>query len=371
MSTNRSLLADPAWRLHLRQVSSLMLRHPLRYLFLEVSRRCNIACLYCGSDCAKQEIEGELDADEWVGIMKQIAEDFDSSKVMVAVTGGEPLLKPAIFTLFKALHELGFPYGMVTNGTLLTRETAQKLVEAGMGSISVSLDAPSPLNDALRGEGVTRRAEDAIRNLKDAGYKGKLEILSTITRPVVPHLEDMRRYIASLRVPAWRLAPVMPIGRAAKNPALLLDEETLRKILDFVLAHREDEFLPKPEFAEEGFLGEEYEGKVRPFRAQCRAGITVGGIKANGKIGACPELTAAFDQGDIRRERFKDVWENRYRLMRDRSWAKKGDCAACGQFDLCQGGSMHLYPDAESGFLRCFYQMCNSEAFKAAGPSST
>ena len=128
-------------------------------------------------------------------------------------------------------------------------------------------------------------------------------------------------------------------------------------MLEFIRDCRADGLLPKPEFCEEGFVGERFEGKVRPYLCQCRAGITVGGIKHNGVIGACPEISSAFDQGDIRRERFKIVWDNRYEVMRDRSWAKRGQCADCGEWSKCKGGALHLYDDVKHDAMRCFHLM--------------
>jgi radical SAM protein with 4Fe4S-binding SPASM domain len=96
---------------------------------------------------------------------------------------------------------------------------------------------------------------------------------------------------------------------------------------------------------------------VRPYLCQCRAGITTGGILADGRIGACPELSDAFVQGDIRTERFREVWDRRYQVFRDRSWTRRGECAGCEAYDRCRGGSLHLYPEPNAELLRCFYLM--------------
>jgi radical SAM protein with 4Fe4S-binding SPASM domain len=181
--------------------------------------------------------------------------------------------------------------------------------------------------------------------------------MSTVTRPAIPLLDEMRRLIADLRVPRWRLVPVMPIGRAASRADLLPDPHDLRTLLDFVRAARADGQLPVPELGEEGYLGRQYEGRVRPYLCECRAGITTGGILADGRIGSCPELGDAFVQGDIRRERFRDVWEDGYSLLRDRSWTRKGPCRECAAFDDCQGGSLHLYPTPGAELTRCFHLM--------------
>jgi radical SAM protein with 4Fe4S-binding SPASM domain len=346
---------EAIWQAHLGRRAQLSREHRLEYLFLEVTRRCNLACAYCGSGCGPKLERPELSIAEWSDVLRQIAADFEPSRVMVAVTGGEPLIKPGIFELLEELCRLGFAYGMVSNGCLLDQSAADRLVAAGLGSISLSMDAPPPLNDRLRGAGTSVAVMRAIEALRKAGYEGKLEIISTITRPVVPLLESMRAVVSALRVPLWRVAPVMPIGRAAERPDLLPGPEEIRQILEFVLAARRDGFDPRPEMSEEGYLGNRFEGNVRPYLCQCRAGITIAGILCDGRIGACPELGDAFVQGHVHQDRLRDVWDHRYQVFRDRSWTRRGGCASCEHFVRCEGGALHLYPDSESEPLRCLY----------------
>jgi radical SAM protein with 4Fe4S-binding SPASM domain len=345
------------WRRQQVRWGKLVREHPLRYLFLEITRRCNLACAYCGSDCHQKGSRAEMSIAEWQRILRDLAADFDAKKIMVAVTGGEPLIKEGVFDLFAELKKLGFPYGMVCNGGLLDAEAARRLVEVGIGSISLSMDAPPEVNDRLRGQGTSAAVERAIAHLRVAGYSGKLEIISTLTTPAVPLLDQLRQELARLKVPMWRVAPVMPIGRAARRPDLVPGPMEIRAILEYVLAARRDGMLPAPEFGEEGFVGNRFEGTVRPFLSQCRAGITIAGIMSDGSIGACPELGEAFVQGDAKTERFKDVWEGRYQALRDRAWTLKGQCQSCGHWAQCHGGSMHLYPAPGGDFSRCLYLM--------------
>ncbi len=346
---------DVVWARHLAERARRAQAHELRYLFLEVTRRCNLACAYCGSSCGPRARRDELGVAEWLGVIRQVATDFDPRRVMVAVTGGEPLLKEGIFELFAELGRLGFPYGMVSNGCLLDAAAAARLVEVGIGSISLSMDAPPPLNDALRGEGTAAAVTRAVGALRAAGYRGKLEIISTVTRPAVPLLPQMRAWVSELRVPLWRVAPVMPIGRAARRPDLVPGPAEIRAILEFVLAARQDGTLPSPEMSEEGYVGNRFEGNVRPYLCQCRAGINIAGILCDGRIGACPELGDDYVQGHVARDRFAEVWRDGYRALRDRSWMRQGQCADCAEFSRCEGGALHLYERPGAEPLRCLY----------------
>ena len=346
---------DVVWARHLVERARTVQEHELRYLFLEVTRRCNLRCAYCGSSCGPRAQREELATEQWLEIVRQVAADFDPRRIMVAVTGGEPLLRDGVFEIFAELRRLGFPYGMVSNGFLLDERRAAQLVEVGIRSISLSADAPPPLNDELRGPGTSAAVARAVQALRSAGYDGKLEIISTITRPAVPLLEAMRSWVSSLRVPLWRVAPVMPIGRAAERPELVPGPGEIRRILEFVLAGRQDGYTPAPEMSEEGYLGNRFEGNVRPYLCQCRAGTSIAGILSDGRIGACPELGDAFVQGNIHEDRFSEVWRERYQVLRERSWMKRGACSDCSHFERCEGGAVHLYAHPGAEPLRCLY----------------
>ncbi len=346
------------WERHRLRMAGLRRSHELRYLFLEVTRRCNLSCKYCGSSCTPREQGAELSAEQWCEIIAQVAKDFDARRIMVAVTGGEPLMKKGLFEILQTLRQHRFRYGLVSNGSLLDAEAARRLVAAGMGSISLSMDAPPALNDALRGEGSSAKVLTAIGHLRAAAFRGKLEIISTITKPAVATLDEMRAFIAQQGINLWRVAPVMPVGRALEHPDLLPDARDVRAILEFVRAGRRDKTFPVPEFSEDGFVGARFEGVVRPYLCQCRAGVSIAGIRANGRIGACPELPECFDQGDIHQERLKEVWDQRYQVFRDRRWTRKGVCGTCKHYRVCNGGALHLYQDTSSEALRCMYLMC-------------
>jgi len=351
---------EAIWEEHIRLRSKLYEEHPLDYLFLEVTRQCNLSCVYCGSICGQKPQREELPVEEFIAIVRQIAADFDPRNIVVAVTGGEPLTKPGIMRLFRTLKELGFFYGMVSNGWLLSDEVARQLVELDMSSLTLSMDAPPPLNDQMRGEGTSAAVFKAVDALHRAGYQGRLEIFSTLTKPAVSMLEQTRALIASLRVPYWRVSAVMPIGRALRHPDLVPGPKEVREIYEFVLAARADGYTPKPETCEEGYLGNRFEGNVRPYLAQCRAGVTVAGILCDGRIGACPELSDSYVQGHIHQDRFKDVWDQRYAVFRDRSWMKKGQCGSCEHFRRCEGGSVHLYENTEASPHRCLYLLAKA-----------
>ena len=55
-----------------------------------------------------------------------------------------------------------------------------------------------------------------------------------------------------------------------------------------------------------------------------------------------------MNQGNVLKDDFVTVWEERYQLFRDRSWTKQGACGDCRHWKVCRGNSLHLW-DAERG----------------------
>ena len=90
--------------------------HPLRDLFWECTLTCNAKCKHCGSSAEIRKYEDELTTEEIKNAFKQIARDMDASKILINVTGGEPLTRKDLCEVMKfATDKLGFSWGMTTN----------------------------------------------------------------------------------------------------------------------------------------------------------------------------------------------------------------------------------------------------------------
>jgi radical SAM protein with 4Fe4S-binding SPASM domain len=76
-------------------------------------------------------------------------------------------------------------------------------------------------------------------------------------------------------------------------------------------------------------------------------------VLIDGSISACPNINRSFAQGNIYQDDFLDVWNNRFEIMRNRSWSKVGKCANCKDFKRCNGGAMHLWDEKREDILCC------------------
>jgi radical SAM protein with 4Fe4S-binding SPASM domain len=341
-------------------VNSAGKAHDLRYLFWECTLRCNLSCAHCGSACAPNAaLPGELSTAEIKAALSTVAEDFPAGKVMLAVTGGEPLLRPDLFEVMDHATRLGFPWGMVTNATLLNDRAVELCQTTRMGSVSVSLDGLKSHHERLRGRGAFERTLSGIARLKAAAFLQVLEVTTCPTPQVVAELDAVYDFMCGLGLDAWRIIPIAPIGRARQRPDLLLTAADWPKLLTWVSAKRADKSAPlKVTLDEEGFLGWGWECRVRDLAYFCPAGVNIASILADGAVGACPSIPRSFIQGSIRERRFKDIWDSEFKLFRDRRWMKRGECEQCPSFADCRGNSLHLWdsPDAD-GPAQCHLKL--------------
>lgn len=324
-------------------------RHELRQLFWECTQRCNMNCRHCGSDCKLSSDFKDMPFEDFEKVLLSLREVYDPADILVIISGGEPLMRKDIIDIGRRITELGYPWGMVSNGRLMSDTMIDNLLSAGMRCVSISLDGLEEEHNWMRGNAESfRYASHAIEVL--ARRPVSFDVVTCVNQRNFGQLERIREFLIGLGVKRWRLLTVFPAGRAADDPELQLTHSQKRALMDFIVDTRKDGRI-LASFGCEGFLGE-YEGKVRDHFFTCQAGISVASVRVDGAISACTSVRADFDQGNIYRDDFVEVWETRFGNMRDRSWARTGDCAGCRCWKWCHGNGLHLRDD-NGRLLQC------------------
>ena len=340
-------LKQELWRQYRHNQAKL---HPLRTLFWECTLRCNMRCRHCGSDCKVSTTTPDMPAADFFKAVDDITPHVDPHKVFVVFTGGEALLRPDIEACGLELYRRGFPWGMVTNGFLLNERRLDGLLRSGMHSITVSLDGLQAEHDWMRQtpHGF-ERATEAIRLL---GQTDDLlwDVVTCVNPRNYHQLEEIKEHLIGLNCKRWRVFAIFPMGRAAHDPELQLSNEQFTGVLQFVKKTRAEGRIIC-NYACEGYLGP-YERQVRDYYFNCRAGVEVASVLCDGSISGCTSIRSNFHQGNIYQDNLWEVWENRFQVFRDRSWAKKDQCAHCKSWRYCEGNGMHLYDD-EGKLLSC------------------
>lgn len=351
-----SLRKKIALRLFSAKRKADALSHELRYLFWECTLRCNMACLHCGSDCMRDSITPDMPLEDFLKVLDNISSRTNISRIVVAVTGGEPLLRQDLAEAGRQIIRRGFSWGMVTNGYLLSAEKMEEMLCSGLRYLTISLDGLQEDHEWLRGKsGSYKRACEAILLASKARSRGlSFDVVTCVNQRNVRQLEKLKTRLVELGVTNWRLATIFPKGRAAENGELKLDGNQLRQLMDFIVATRKEGKVDAM-YGCDSFLGG-YEMEVRQTPFFCWAGVNIGSVLADGSISACPSLRADYIQGNIYKDDFIDVWNNRFQIMRNRKWLKQGMCTGCSMWNLCLGNGLHLRREADGKLLSCLFQ---------------
>jgi radical SAM protein with 4Fe4S-binding SPASM domain len=314
------------------------------YAVWEVTLQCDLACRHCGSRAGHARSD-ELSTAECLDLVRQMA----ALGVMeVTLIGGEAYLRDDWTEIVREIRKHGMSATMTTGGRGITAERARAAKEAGLESVSVSIDGNEATHDRLRGvKGSYRSAFEAMDHLRAAGVK--VSTNTQINRLTLPELPELLEALAAHGGHSWQLQLTVPMGRAADEPDVLFQPYDMLELFPLLgqLKKRADELRVRIWPGNNiGYFGP-YESVLkgnmpRGHMASCGAGRTTLGIEADGAIKGCPSLpTEAWTGGNIRDNSLKDIWERSapLRYTRDRTvedlW---GFCRTCYYAEECRAG---------------------------------
>ncbi len=318
-------------------------RQPI-YAVWEITLRCDLACRHCGSRAGHARPD-ELTTDEALDLVKQMA---DLGTKEVTLIGGEAYLRDDWTQIARAARAAGMECTMTTGGRGITPERAREAKEAGIQSVSVSVDGLEATHDKLRAvQGSWRSAFEAIKNLRAAGVH--VSANSQFGRHSLREMPEVFELLIAAGIHSWQVQLTVAMGRAGDEPDLLLEPYQVLEVMAMLarLKKRADQakvrIWPGNNIGYFGPYEHVLRGTLpRGHMASCGAGRSTLGIEADGSIKGCPSLTTAeYVGGNIRDNSLRDVWEraSALRFTRDRTvddlW---GYCRDCYYADTCRSG---------------------------------
>ncbi len=302
--------------------------------------RCNLRCNVCGqwglTGYAKK-LTGKQLADEVdIATLKRVLDEAALFKPQITMCGGETLLYKNWFEFMSYVKSKGMECILTTNGTLL-EQNAEKIVEAGLDKLSLSLDGPEKIHNKARGrEGVFQKALSGISLINDFKKKKntaypKLEIGCTISDQNYAHLDKLIAIAESLDVSTLILLHLFflnerEFGRQESLFRKLFQTESLHwsgyrynprqldlncltgKLHELRKYRGKVQVIIYPDFTDEE-IRQYYERPVflsSSYKNICLAPWTTVYILPNGDISPC----SSFVAGNIRDKRFKEIWNN-------------------------------------------------------------
>ena len=111
--------------------------HPLLAHIIPM-RRCNLACEYCNEydDFSPPVPTGEM--------FRRVDKLADLGTSVITISGGEPLLHPELDDIIRRIRQRDMVAGLITNGYLLVADRIERLNDAGLEWLQISIDNVTP-----------------------------------------------------------------------------------------------------------------------------------------------------------------------------------------------------------------------------------
>lgn len=143
-----TLLATKAWRALRREMR--LKRGDILSATFGMTYKCNLRCTTCGVWVrGENDTEVELTTEEILDTARQLREMGVDLAILV---GSEPLLRRDSLTIVEGMRALGLDVDIITNGTLFTEATSERVVKAGVRAVTISLDGIGERHDRIRGQ---------------------------------------------------------------------------------------------------------------------------------------------------------------------------------------------------------------------------
>jgi radical SAM protein with 4Fe4S-binding SPASM domain len=365
-----------------------------RLIFWELTNGCNLRCIHCRAAATELSSPSDLSTQAARDIIDEITA---VSNAILVLSGGEPLFRSDIFQLARYGTDKGLRVALATNGTLVTKQVARKIFDAGVKRVAISLDGADALtHDTFRGiPGAFDAAITGFRNLKDLGMS--VQINTTIARHNAHQLPQVLELAKSIGADALHTFLLVPVGcgvdiaaeqmvppeeyekmlnwfydqsleggielkatcaphyfrvvrqrRAAEHRSAAAPAQAAQPVVESAQASPS---IGPTELTMPGSTGIELKahgvGKavghpgthpsdMNAMTKGCLAGTAVCFISHQGEVYPCGYLPALA--GDLKKQSFADIWENSavFHQLRDVN-NLNGKCGCCEFRNVCMG----------------------------------
>lgn len=306
-------------------------------IWWELTYACNAGCRHCYANAETAQPD-ELSTEECLDIVDQLAE----MKVFeVGFTGGEPLLRKDFFTIAKHVAARNMLVSLATNGLLLSHDACQSLLDIPVYEVMLSLDGIGEVHDWLRNvSGCFDKVVQAVEWLSAAGHK-KIRLMMVIHKRNYHQMEDMIHLAIEKKV--WKVSFrfVRTTGRATRHQdELVLPPAKMKELARHLFGLKQryaDHILIDNDMCFQYHLDPTFLDFEGP--PGCPCGRERAGITPNGIVSPCTYVI--INAGDVRKEKFKDIWlkSPALNLMREiKPEDLKGKCSKCRYSIRCRGG---------------------------------
>ncbi len=324
----------------------------------DFTHKCNLSCKHCYSNSGAVK-EDELSTSQALAVVDQLA---DAGVTALAFSGGEPLTRKDFFEVARHAADRGLYVSVASNGTLLTKENVQKLKQAKVNYLDVSIDgATAKTHDDFRG--VPGTFDKAVAGLKICVEADLCVCIATTVgknnMAELPAIIDLAEEIHAERFTYFNF---IPTGRGKAHFDQDLSPQEREEVMQYLLNRmsagcKTTILATAPQLARvalqcqgpagtgEVIMSMAHMQTVRvtkkavplaDFIGGCGAGRLYCSLSPQGDVHPCVFLPV--NVGNLKTEKFQDIWLNAplFKSFRNRA-NLKGACGKCDYKFICGG----------------------------------
>ncbi|MDR3237941.1 MAG: radical SAM protein [Spirochaetia bacterium] len=350
-------------------------RHPI--VVWSTTRTCNLKCVHCYTDSENKKYDGELTTDEG----KKLIDSLSGFKIpSLLFSGGEPLMRNDLFALLEHAAKKEVRPVISTNGTLITKDKARDIKNAGVVYVGISLDGMEDVNDHFRGvPGAFKKAMDGFNNCAGAGQRVGLRL--TLTKRNYLDLERIFDFIEHEGINRACFYHLVYSGRGHDIYKDDLTYSESRKAMDIIIKRTDDFFdrgldiniLTVDNHVDGIYLYlkllETNPGRAAEIRRLLEwngggahsTGVGIGNIDFFGNVHP-DQFWQDYSFGNVRERDFGSIWMDEsdpiMKGLKHKADFVKGRCRLCGYRAMCTGAmrvrAYRIYNDPWAPDPQCY-----------------
>jgi len=204
---------------------------------LSITNKCQCKCVHCSAEPFLNPERRELTTDE----IKTVVDDaLDLGSNLVIFVGGEPLVHPDIYDLIKYVDKDKAIVMIFTNGWLL-EESAEKLAEAGLATLNISIDSSEPEvhNKLRRVKGLYKRAFAGAKKCREMGILTGISTYASHDTLASGQFEKLLKIGQDEGFHEVTIFDCIPSGRFLKDPSVMLSNDEKKKVIELAMKYHD------------------------------------------------------------------------------------------------------------------------------------
>lgn len=334
------------------------------YCVWELTLKCNMNCLHCGSKAGKAR-DNELTYPEAMVVAEEL---INLGCKQISLIGGEVFLYHNWEKIARVFTDSGVQTNLITNGFLFSDKQLNEVKYANLSNIAISIDGMEANHNRIRGNNKSfSKIKNTINILNKENIK--IGVNTTLINSNVNDLEDLYSFLVTNNVAMWQLQLANPMGNLAEKSEEIISIENIKSITKFIHRLRDENKIKIYTGDNIGYY-DEHESYIRGlpgninYWSGCQAGLSVIGIDSVGNVKGCESLyDDIFIEGNVREESLSEIWNKEGNFVYNRDFRKElltGKCSTCDMGVFCKAGCRGACYFTKNSFFENAYCIYNS-----------